>query len=184
MLRPRRAPSRRPAGSPSRSCSTGRVQERARLVQRDRARDSPDGNLSLRAGEPPGGASERHLLRRQRLLSPRHANHHASCAHLGRPALRFDPGIRTDAKWNGGKVGLALIGVPGSLCPQTKYSQAELNDKSPSGAPWVSALVYQSVAEAGCALRRVRILADVPAELARLHRRPTQSPDRQRRRLQ
>jgi hypothetical protein len=65
------------------------------------------------------------------------------------PLHEFDPGIRTDARWTGGKVGLALVGVAGSLCPQTKYSQAELNDKSPAGAPWVTALVYQSVAEAG-----------------------------------
>ena len=65
------------------------------------------------------------------------------------PLYQFDPAIRTDAHWNRGKIGLALIGVAGSHCPQTKYSQAELNDKSPSGAPWVTALLYQSVAEAG-----------------------------------
>ena len=63
------------------------------------------------------------------------------------PLYAFDPAIRTDPRWNGGKVGLALIGRTASQCPQTKYSQADLNEKSPSGAPWVSALIYQSVAE-------------------------------------
>ncbi len=65
------------------------------------------------------------------------------------PLYEFDPAIRTAPNWHGGKVGFAMIGNPVSQCPQTKYSQAELNDKSPSGAPWVTALVYRSVAEPG-----------------------------------
>jgi hypothetical protein len=65
------------------------------------------------------------------------------------PLYEFDPVIRSNANWKGGKIGLALIGEPGSFCPQTKYSQPELNDRSVSGAPWVTALVYQSVADAG-----------------------------------
>ena len=59
----------------------------------------------------------------------------------------FASNIRMDMNWSGGLIGLAMIGVPGSQCTQTKYSQAQLNDKSPSGAPWVTTLIYQSVAD-------------------------------------
>ena len=65
------------------------------------------------------------------------------------PLPAFAANIRGNPSWAGGLIGFALVGTPGSVCPQTKYSQAELNDKSPSGAPWVSTLVYQSVANPG-----------------------------------
>ncbi|HVY36464.1 MAG TPA: hypothetical protein VHM31_00970 [Polyangia bacterium] len=65
------------------------------------------------------------------------------------PLPDFAANIRTDPHWTGGPVGFALVGVAGSKCTQTKYSQAELNDHSPAGGttngkPWVSALIYQS----------------------------------------
>jgi len=59
----------------------------------------------------------------------------------------FASNIRMDTRWTGGLIGLAMIGVPGSQCTQTKYSQAQLNDKSPSGMPWIASLIYQSVAD-------------------------------------
>lgn len=60
------------------------------------------------------------------------------------PTPEFAANIRTDPRWAGGDIGFALIGVAGSQCSQTKYSQAELNDKSPSGDPWITTLIYQS----------------------------------------
>ena len=63
------------------------------------------------------------------------------------PLPAFAAGIRDNPSWSGGKVGFATIGRTGSICTQTKYSQADLSDKSPSGAPWVTALVYKSVAD-------------------------------------
>jgi MYXO-CTERM domain-containing protein len=68
------------------------------------------------------------------------------------PLPEFAAAIRTSPNWKGGLVGFALIGVAGTLCTQTKYSQAELNDHSPAGpptngAPWVTTLIYQSVAD-------------------------------------
>jgi hypothetical protein len=65
------------------------------------------------------------------------------------PLPEFDVDIQSDPNWTGGLVGFALIGTPGSQCPQTKYSQADLNDKSPSGAPWITALIYHSLATTG-----------------------------------
>jgi MYXO-CTERM domain-containing protein len=59
----------------------------------------------------------------------------------------FASNIRMDRNWAGGLIGLAMIGVAGSQCTQTKYSQAQLNDKSPGGMPWVTTLIYQSVAD-------------------------------------
>lgn len=58
--------------------------------------------------------------------------------------------IRTDARYKGGLIGFAMIG--GEQCSQTKFSQAELNTKSPAGAPtngapWITALVYQSTVD-------------------------------------
>ncbi|MES1210116.1 MAG: MopE-related protein, partial [Pseudomonadota bacterium] len=55
--------------------------------------------------------------------------------------------IRTDTRYKGGLIGFAMIGA--EQCSQTKFSQAELNTKSPAGAPtngapWVTTLVYQS----------------------------------------
>jgi hypothetical protein len=68
------------------------------------------------------------------------------------PLPDFAANIRTDINWAGGSVGFALIGNPGGQCPQTKYSQAEINDHSPAGAPtngepWVTTLIYQSIAD-------------------------------------
>jgi MYXO-CTERM domain-containing protein len=67
------------------------------------------------------------------------------------PLPDFAANIRTDPNWAGGSVGFALIGN-GGQCPQTKYSQAEINDHSPAGpptngAPWVTTLIYQSIAD-------------------------------------
>ena len=55
--------------------------------------------------------------------------------------------IPPDATGKGGLIGLAMIGLAGSQCPQTKYSQAQLNDKNASGVPWVTTLIYQSVSD-------------------------------------
>ncbi len=68
------------------------------------------------------------------------------------PLPDFAANIRTDARWAGGPVGFALIGVPNAQCSETKYSQADLNDHSPSGAPtngqpWITTLIYQSITD-------------------------------------
>ncbi len=60
------------------------------------------------------------------------------------PLPDFAANIRNDPNWAGGPVGFALIGASGMQCPQTKYSQADINDHSPSGAPWITTLIYQS----------------------------------------
>jgi hypothetical protein len=71
------------------------------------------------------------------------------------PLPEFAAEIRDHPMYMGGLIGFALLpprdtaGNPMGLCPQIKYSQAELNQKSPSGAPWVTTLIYQSVAEPG-----------------------------------
>ena len=52
--------------------------------------------------------------------------------------------IRMDSRYKGGQVGFALIGAMGTNCSQTKFSEAALNDKSPSGAPWITTLIWQS----------------------------------------
>ncbi|HEY7374215.1 MAG TPA: MYXO-CTERM sorting domain-containing protein [Polyangia bacterium] len=59
----------------------------------------------------------------------------------------FAQNIRTSTNYKGGLIGLAMKGLAGSQCPQTKYSQADLNDKNAAGMPWVSVLIYQSVAD-------------------------------------
>ena len=65
------------------------------------------------------------------------------------PLPTFDPKIQSNPNWTGGPIGFALIGVAGSMCAETKYSQAELNAKSTSGSPWVTMLAYRSVVEPG-----------------------------------
>ncbi len=60
--------------------------------------------------------------------------------------------ILTSARYKGGLIGFAMIGDGSSQCSQTKFSQAELNVKSPAtaptnGAPWVTTLVYQSTVD-------------------------------------
>jgi hypothetical protein len=57
--------------------------------------------------------------------------------------------IRTDPRYKGGLIGFAMMGLSTEQCSQTKFSQAELNTKSPAapptnGAPWITALIYQS----------------------------------------
>jgi MYXO-CTERM domain-containing protein len=73
------------------------------------------------------------------------------------PLPDFAANIRGDNRWRGGQIGFALIGstqatATGAVCAQTKYSEAELNDRSPAGgttngAPWVTTLIYQSIAD-------------------------------------
>jgi MYXO-CTERM domain-containing protein len=63
------------------------------------------------------------------------------------PLPDFAGNIRTNPNYKGGLIGFALKGVAGSQCTQTKYSQAELNDKNAAGMPWITTLIYQSVAD-------------------------------------
>jgi len=54
-------------------------------------------------------------------------------------------GIRSDPRYKGGLIGFVLMGSGSNTqCSQNKYSQLELNDKSPSGAAWIGSIVYQS----------------------------------------
>jgi hypothetical protein len=57
--------------------------------------------------------------------------------------------IRSDPRYKGGLIGFVLMGAGSSdkRCSQNKYSQLELNDKSPSGKPWVGTVIYQSTKE-------------------------------------
>jgi len=55
--------------------------------------------------------------------------------------------IRNDSRYKGGLIGFVLIGDKNTECSQNKYSQVDLNDKSPSGKAWVGALIYQSTVE-------------------------------------
>ncbi|MEP6652587.1 MAG: hypothetical protein ABJA82_04475, partial [Myxococcales bacterium] len=57
--------------------------------------------------------------------------------------------IRNDPRYKGGLIGFAMFRGQ-DQCTQAKFSQAELNTKSPAmpptnGAPWVTVLIYQSV---------------------------------------
>ena len=59
--------------------------------------------------------------------------------------------IRTDPRYKGGLIGFAMFRGQ-DQCNQAKFSQAELNTKSPempptNGAPWSTGLIYQSVQE-------------------------------------
>jgi hypothetical protein len=61
--------------------------------------------------------------------------------------------IITDKRYKGGLIGFAII-KENTVCPQTKYSQLELNTKSlpdppTNGRPWVTALIYQSTVTPG-----------------------------------
>ncbi|HXJ19932.1 MAG TPA: MYXO-CTERM sorting domain-containing protein [Polyangia bacterium] len=68
------------------------------------------------------------------------------------PLPAFDPQIAANPNWKGGRVGFALIGRAGTMCTQTKYSEADLNLRSTAfGAPWITALVYGSLAGPGSA---------------------------------
>ena len=56
--------------------------------------------------------------------------------------------IRADGRYKGGLIGFAMMGAGSSAqCSQNKYSQLDLNEKSPSGQAWVGAVVYQSTVE-------------------------------------
>jgi MYXO-CTERM domain-containing protein len=67
------------------------------------------------------------------------------------PLPDFAADIRNDSHWAGGPVGFALIGndswVSGANCPQTKYSEADLNVKNSAGQPWITTLIYQSTSD-------------------------------------
>jgi MYXO-CTERM domain-containing protein len=65
------------------------------------------------------------------------------------PLPDFAADIRNDPRWAGGPVGFALIGstANGNLCPQTKYSEADINVKNSSGKPWITTLIYQSTTD-------------------------------------
>ena len=55
--------------------------------------------------------------------------------------------IRTDVRYQGGLIGFALIG--GGGCPQTHFSQQELNivcTNCTPNAPWITTLIYRSTA--------------------------------------
>ncbi len=83
------------------------------------------------------------------------------------------------------------MGVSGTNCPETKYSQADLNDHSPSsaptnGLPWITTLIYQSITDPN---GYYLAFEDEPMCTASWHgcnsgsRNPGE-PQRQRRRLQ
>jgi len=58
--------------------------------------------------------------------------------------------IRADAHYQGGLIGFALMGVGSNTqCTQNKYSQLDLNEKSPSGQAWVGSVVYRSTVAPG-----------------------------------
>jgi MYXO-CTERM domain-containing protein len=65
------------------------------------------------------------------------------------PLPIFEADIRSSPNWTGGPIGFALMGASGGQCSETKYSQADLNDKSSTGAPWITALVYHSRYDTG-----------------------------------
>jgi hypothetical protein len=56
--------------------------------------------------------------------------------------------IRADSRYKGGLIGFALMGATSNgQCSQNKYSQLDLNDKSPSGQAWVGAVIYRSTVD-------------------------------------
>lgn len=58
--------------------------------------------------------------------------------------------IRADARYLGGLIGFALMGAGSNTqCTQNKYSQLDVNEKSPSGQAWVGAVVYRSTVAPG-----------------------------------
>jgi MYXO-CTERM domain-containing protein len=66
------------------------------------------------------------------------------------PLPGFSVDVRSNPSWAGGPVGFALLAnSSGGQCSQTKYTQADLNAKSSTGVPWITALVYHSKADAG-----------------------------------
>jgi MYXO-CTERM domain-containing protein len=66
------------------------------------------------------------------------------------PLPAFSVDVRSNPNWAGGPVGFALLAnSSGGQCSQTKYTQADLNAKSSTGVPWITALVYHSKADAG-----------------------------------
>jgi MYXO-CTERM domain-containing protein len=65
------------------------------------------------------------------------------------PLPIFEADIRSSPNWTGGPIGFAMMGASGGQCSETKYSQADLNDKSSTGAPWITALIYHSRYDTG-----------------------------------
>lgn len=56
--------------------------------------------------------------------------------------------IRADARYKGGVIGFAMMGAGSNTqCEQNKYSQLDLNEKSPSGAAWLGAVAYRSTVD-------------------------------------
>jgi hypothetical protein len=61
----------------------------------------------------------------------------------------YDTGLITqDPNYKGGYVGFAMLGDPKSVCTANKYSLYGQNKKNANGVPWVTALIYQSTADA------------------------------------
>jgi hypothetical protein len=72
--------------------------------------------------------------------------------HFNSPTFSAD-NILLDKRYKGGLIGFAII-PDGEQCKTIKYSQLELNTRSPAGAPtngapWVTALIYQSTVVPG-----------------------------------
>ena len=156
---------------------------RRRLQERRSAGTTPPSRRPSRPNEiyplvPADLSSHRRLIvHGQRLLSAGHAHHQpGAAAHLGRSAARVRRQHPHRSHWKGGQIGFALDRRTANMqCPQTKYSQAELNDNdSRTSKPWVTTLIYHSVADPERLLHRVRGSADLHGELARLHRHPAQ----------
>jgi hypothetical protein len=60
----------------------------------------------------------------------------------------YDSGkIKEDPRYKGGYVGFAVIGNPGKLCSQNKYSMMEHNQRNAAGQAWVTTLIYQSTVD-------------------------------------
>ena len=63
------------------------------------------------------------------------------------PQPDFAVNIRAHPMYMGGLIGLAMVKNTSSICNETKYSQANINRKNAQGMPWISTLIYQSVAD-------------------------------------
>src|SRR5213079_23032 len=64
------------------------------------------------------------------------------------PAYSAD-NIRIDPRYKGGQIGFVLMGATSTSgqCNQNKFSQLDLNEKSPSGKAWVGSIIYQSTVD-------------------------------------
>ncbi len=60
----------------------------------------------------------------------------------------YDSGkIKENPNYKGGYVGFAVIGNPGKICSQNKYSMMEHNQRNAQGQAWVTTLIYQSTVD-------------------------------------